>query len=77
MKLDMGFIRSNDRTGRGGNILNAIVQMAKSLNLNTIAEGVETVEQVEFLKSIGCTWIQGYYYSKPLDVNDFKKLLSK
>lgn len=77
LKLDMGFIRSNDKTGRGGNILSAVVQMAKSLNLSTIAEGVETEAQVEFLRSIGCTWIQGYYYSKPLEASEYGKLLNK
>ncbi|WP_297963555.1 bifunctional diguanylate cyclase/phosphodiesterase [uncultured Anaerovibrio sp.] len=75
LKLDMGFLRSTDQTGRGGNILSAVVQMAKSLNLHTIAEGVETREQVDFLKSIGCYWVQGYYYSKPIPVEEFEKLI--
>lgn len=74
LKLDMGFLKSSDQTVKGGNILAAIVQMAKSLKMQTIAEGVETKEQVEFLKSIGCKYVQGYYYSRPVPVEDFEKL---
>jgi len=74
LKLDMGFLKSSDHTVKGGNILAAIIQMAKSLKMETIAEGVETREQVEFLKSIGCKYVQGFYYSRPLPVADFEKL---
>ena len=49
--------------------------MAVSLKMQTIAEGVETKEQVEFLKSIGCRYVQGFYYSKPLPVGEFEKLI--
>lgn len=74
LKLDMGFLSSSDHTVKGGNILAAIIQMARSLKMQTIAEGVETLEQVEFLKSIGCKYVQGYYYSRPLPVEEFEKL---
>ncbi|MBQ1940506.1 MAG: GGDEF domain-containing protein, partial [Selenomonadaceae bacterium] len=75
LKLDMGFLNSKDESVKGGNILAAIMQMAHSLNMQTIAEGVETKEQVDFLRSIGCQWVQGYYYSRPLPVADYEKLL--
>ncbi len=75
LKLDMEFLRSTDQTGRGGNILSAMVQMARSLNLHTIAEGVETREQVDFLKSIGCNCVQGYFFSQPITVEEFEKLI--
>ncbi len=74
LKLDMGFLKNSDQTVKGGNILAAIIQMAKSLKMQTIAEGVETKEQVEFLRSIGCKYVQGYYYSRPVPVEDFEKL---
>ena len=70
IKLDMIFM-SGDIGGRGGTILSSIVQMAKWLDTPVIAEGVETVELADYLKSIGCNYIQGYLYSKPLEENDF------
>ena len=73
LKLDMGFLKSSDYSAKGGNILTAILKMAESLKMQTIAEGVETKEQVEFLKSIGCKYVQGFYYSKPLPVGEFEK----
>lgn len=77
LKLDMGFLRSQDQSGRGGNILSAVVGMAKSLKLYVIAEGVEFLEQVEFLRSIGCYRVQGYYYSKPLPTEEYVKRMSR
>ena len=76
LKLAMGFLKSSDYSAKGGNILTAILKMAESLKMQTIAEGVETKEQVEFLKSIGCKYVQGFYYSKPLPVGEFEKLIS-
>lgn len=75
LKLDMGFWKSSDYSAKGGNILTAILKMAESLKMQTIAEGVETKEQVEFLKGIGCKYVQGFYYSKPLPVGEFEKLI--
>ena len=75
LKLDMGFLKSSDYSAKGGNILTAIFKMAESLKMQAIAEGVETKEQVEFLKSIGCKYVQGFYYSKPLPVDEFEKLI--
>ena len=75
LKLDMGFLKSSACSAKGGNTLTAILKMAESLKMQTIAEGVETKEQVEFLKSIGCRYVQGFYYSKPLPVGEFEKLI--
>ena len=65
LKLDMFFFTGQLR-GRGGTIITTVVNMAKWLGIPVIAEGVETVEQAEFLKSIGCNYIQGYLYYKPM-----------
>ncbi len=70
IKLDMIFIRG-DIGGRGGTILSSIIQMAKWLDTPIIAEGVETIELADHLKSIGCNYIQGYLYSKPIGADDF------
>lgn len=75
LKLDMRFLAGEGLGGRGGIIVNAVVQMAKWLNTATIAEGVETIEQADFLKSIGCNYIQGYLYSKPMRQEDLMMIL--
>lgn len=75
LKLDMGFIRENSNMDKGNVIINSIVKMAKSLDLITVAEGVETKPQAEFLKSLGVNVIQGYYYSKPIPQRDYEDRL--
>ena len=75
LKIDMGFLQRTDRTGRGNNILSAVVRMAEQLNLPTIVEGVETKEQVDLLKSIGCNWVQGFYFSQPITVEAFAETM--
>ena len=76
IKLDMNFIRGNIG-GRGGTILSSIVQMAKWLDTPVIAEGIETVETADYMRSIGCNYIQGYLYSKPVNEKDFLEILGK
>ena len=76
IKMDMKFL-SGDIDGRGGTVIKAIVQMAKWMNLSIIAEGVETLEQADFMKSIGCSYVQGFLYSRPLKEKDFIELLKK
>ena len=76
IKLDMTFL-SGDIGGRGGAILSSIVQMAKWLNTPVIAEGVETVEIADYLKSIGCNYIQGYLYSKPMGPDEFMEMIRR
>lgn len=75
VKLDMKFIE--DSTVRSGNILSSVVRMAKSIDLITIAEGVETQEQVSYLESIGCNYLQGYFFAKPMPKDEFFSLLEK
>lgn len=70
IKLDMAFL-SGDIGGRGGTILSSIVHMTKWLNTPVIAEGVETMEQADYMKSTGCNYIQGYLYYKPLPEEEF------
>lgn len=76
LKLDLKFIGGAIGNERGGTILSSVVRMAKWLKLPVIAEGVENVEQADFLKSVGCDYIQGYLYSKPIPVDEYEKLLS-
>lgn len=76
IKLDMKFMSSFTQNNRAGIILNSIVKMAQWLNMSVIAEGVETREQSSFLSSIGCDYIQGYLYSKPLPEEEFYQMIS-
>ena len=76
IKLDMRFL-SGSIGGRGGTILNAVVQMAKWLGTPVIAEGVETLEQADYMKSIGCKYVQGYLYSKPVGEDEFREKLKQ
>ncbi|MGN1024278.1 MAG: EAL domain-containing protein [Lachnospiraceae bacterium] len=75
IKLDMGFFRNFDEKSRA--ILTSIVIMAKSLHIHTLAEGVETKEQLDFLRGIGCEIIQGYYYGKPMPFSELSEELEK
>ncbi|HPE38923.1 MAG TPA: EAL domain-containing protein [Bacillota bacterium] len=77
LKIDMKFLEKDKEYGRGGSILNSIVRMAKWLRLPVLAEGVETIEQADFLKSIGCNLVQGYFYSRPIPTSEFAELMTR
>lgn len=78
LKLDIRFLSETEYdAARGGNILSAVIRMSHSLNLPVIAEGVETMEQADFLKNLGCKMMQGYYFSRPLPIEEFEALLEK
>lgn len=68
IKIDMGFFSHFDARSR--QIITSVVTMARMLGVKSLAEGVETKEQVSFLKKIGCGCIQGYYYGKPMRYDD-------
>ena len=67
----MNFLRTFDQNPKSRVIIASIVDMAKKLGIHTLAEGVETEEQYEFLKRIGCELIQGYYFYKPIPLEDY------
>ena len=77
LKIDLKFLDDKNETGRGGNILNSVVRMAKWMNIPVVVEGVETRGQVEFLRAIGCSFVQGYYFSRPVPVDEYEKLLAE
>ncbi|WP_022768534.1 MULTISPECIES: sensor domain-containing diguanylate cyclase [unclassified Butyrivibrio] len=70
IKLDMLFVSQIDESRSGRIIVTEIVRMAMALGLETIAEGVETEKQAEFLKEIGCTKLQGFLFAKPLSLDE-------
>ena len=77
IKLDKKFMENMILSDKGRLILEQVTAMANKLGLELLAEGVETKEQVELLRSIGCDQVQGYYYAKPMPKEVFFKLLQK
>ena len=76
LKLDMQFIRSAFRDRRDTRLLEAMIRLAASFKVPTIAEGVETAEQLFALKKMGCDVIQGYYFSPPVPAEKFEAFLT-
>jgi len=77
IKIDRMFIKDIPNDKEDMVITKTIINLAKSLNLKIIAEGVETEEQKEFVFSNGCDYIQGYYYSPPIDADEFEEKFLK
>ncbi|AXA33789.1 sensor domain-containing protein [Francisella adeliensis] len=75
LKIDKSFVQKLDVT-KNKAIVKSIVQLSQNLNKVCIAEGVETLEQFEYLKKIGCNLFQGYYFNKPLPINEIVKTIS-
>lgn len=77
LKLDRGFLMAtlSHEKANAKIIIRSVINLAHDLSLKVVAEGVETEEQYEFLKNLGCDFIQGYYFSKPLDEPHFQGLL--
>ncbi len=76
LKIDMSIIRQ-DKPGTQRNALEFCMELAKMMNLETVAEGIETETQVDRVRSLGCDYIQGYYYSKPVPVDEFERYMAR
>ena len=77
IKIDKGVVWAAMENENAMKVLTHSVAMIKSLDMNIVAEGVETLEQANELSNMGCDYFQGYYYSKPVNANDFVSLLDK
>lgn len=77
LKIDMQIIKSMDRSEKVKEIIKMIINLSKTMEAITVAEGVETTEHYAFLKENGCDVVQGYYLSRPLSLADFEKLIEK
>ena len=77
LKVDMAFVRELEESERAYMILRFIMNLARDLGMDVIVEGVETKKQLDYLANLGADKIQGYYFSKPLPVPDFKKLVEQ
>lgn len=77
IKMDLKFLDGGENEERSHNILETLISLAHSLKLHVVVEGVETKEQVEFLRRIGSYIAQGYYYSRPVDCETYSEMLYK
>ena len=77
LKIDMSFVQDLEDSQRAPLILRRVVEMAHDLGMSVVVEGVETKAQIDFLASIGCDKIQGYYFAKPMPKEDFAALIEK
>lgn len=71
LKIDKGFLKESDLLGRNQLIIKNIINMSKDLNILVVCEGVETEDQLGFLKGLGCDVIQGYYYARPMPLSEY------
>ncbi|MEG0309736.1 MAG: EAL domain-containing protein, partial [Eubacterium sp.] len=75
IKLDKVFFKTNPKDmDRTESVVGSIISMTKKLSMETVAEGIEERSQVEMLKRLNCDYIQGYYFAKPMPIEDFEKL---
>ena len=77
LKIDRSFIKDIDTNSDDREITKAIIAMGQNLNLKVLAEGAETIEQVQILRDSGCDYIQGYYYSRPLPAAEILPFLQQ
>ena len=74
LKIDMKFFSKGNTAEKGAKIIEAVIRMAESLDMMVIAEGVEEKHQVDFLNDLGCDYIQGYYFGRPMSQEQYEKL---
>lgn len=77
LKIDKSFIDGIVYDYNERKLVRSIVEIAKNFDMNTVAEGVENKEQLEILQELGCEVIQGYYYSKPLTIEQLEQYIKK
>lgn len=75
IKLDKAFFETSSNDKKGQIIIKSAIDMADKLEIKSVAEGVETQKHVDFLKTTGCNIAQGYFYSKPIPIEEFEKLI--
>lgn len=75
LKLDRVFFIEGDDSKRAKDVIQSVISLAKALNLKTVSEGIELQEQVDFLKEMGCDFVQGYIFAKPMTITAFERLV--
>ena len=75
LKMDKGFLDTDEIKGNDEVVIKSIIDMAKKMSITVLCEGVETQKQAMFLQNAGCDLAQGYYFSKPVMVEQFDEML--
>lgn len=75
IKIDKSFFDESSNNSRAWAVVASVIELAKRLNIHTVAEGIETKENVDLLKSLSCDTVQGYYYAKPMQTDEFDLLM--
>lgn len=76
IKMDCGFLQSCEKTGRGREFLGQLIRMINQMGFTSLCEGIETKQQLDMLKSMGCQLGQGYYSARPMSMEDFDRYLA-
>jgi diguanylate cyclase (GGDEF)-like protein len=77
LKIDRAFLTDSGKNKRAAQIIGAVIQLSVQLGIHTICEGLETLEQADLLTSLGCDMAQGFYFARPMPVQDYESLLQK
>lgn len=77
IKIDSSFIRNVEENRTARAIVNAVVSLSRTLDVETVAEGVETADQLAYVRALGCTGVQGYYLSMPMPADELDELLAR
>lgn len=75
LKLDREFLASVEDDKRGQIVISSVVRMARELEMPVVVEGVETEQQKDFVSKIGCDYIQGYFFAKPMPAEEYEKMI--
>jgi diguanylate cyclase (GGDEF)-like protein len=75
LKIDRAFLNDSGNSMRANNIISHVISLALSLEMKTICEGIETLEQATLLSELGCDMAQGYYFARPMPIEEYEKLL--
>ena len=76
LKIDRNFLDETIITDKGKKIIDHTIKLSNDIGIEIVAEGVETKEQAEYLLQCGCNTAQGYYYSKPVSLDEFERLFN-
>ena len=77
LKIDQSFVKDIQTDASSRTIIQTIISMADSMGLDVVAEGVETYDQLDFIKGLGCHFVQGFYFSRPLPGDSFEKVINQ
>lgn len=76
LKIDKDFLKEIDSNQKSESILKSLIDMSNNLNMKVVTEGVETKQQLDKLSNLGCNYFQGFYFAKPMSINEFEEYIN-